>query len=52
MLIQLSMGPVAQLVASKITDPGVVSLIPAQPHTSVEIDHEILESQSTKKTLL
>ena len=33
---------VAQLVASLTADPGVVSLIPAQYHTFVEIDHEII----------
>ena len=31
-------GPVTQSVASPIADPGVISLIPAQPHTFVEID--------------
>ena len=36
------LGPVAQLVASLIADPGVVSSYPAQPHTFVEIDHKIL----------
>ena len=30
-------GPVASLIA----DPGVVSLIPAQSHSSVEIDPEV-----------
>ena len=33
--------PVEQSVASLIADPGVVSLITVQPHTLVEIDHEI-----------
>ena len=33
-------GPIAQLVASQIDDPGVVSFIPAQLHTFLEIDHE------------
>ena len=33
---------VAQLVASLIADPEVMSLIPGQPHTFVEIDHELL----------
>ena len=35
-------GSVAQSVASPIAHPGVVSLILARLHTSVEIDHEIL----------
>ena len=34
-------GPVAQLVASLIADPGNVSLIPNRSHTFVEINHEI-----------
>ena len=34
------MGSVVQLVASLIADPGVVSL--AQPHSFMEIDHEII----------
>ena len=34
-------GPVAQSVTSRIADPGVVSSIPAQPHTFAEIDHKI-----------
>ena len=33
--------PVAQSVASLIADLGVVSLIPSQSHTFLEIDHEI-----------
>ena len=33
-------GPVVQSVASPTADPGVVSLVPAQSHTFVEIDHE------------
>ena len=33
-----SLGPIAQSVASPTADPGVVSLIPAQTHTFVEID--------------
>ena len=33
-----------QSVASLIADPGVKSLIPAQPHTFMEIDHEIFSS--------
>ena len=32
------MAPVAQLVASLNADTGVMSLIPALPHTFVEID--------------
>ena len=36
------LGPVVQSVVSPIVGPGVVSLISAQPHTFVEIDHEIL----------
>ena len=35
------MGPVAQLVASPFADPGVMGSILAQPHTLVEIYHEI-----------
>ena len=31
-------------VASLNADPGVVSLIPALPHTFVEIDHEIFST--------
>ena len=31
-----------QSVASLTADPGVASLIPAQSHTFVEIDHEII----------
>ena len=34
------LGLVAQSVVSLIADPGVVSLIPAWPHTFVEIDLE------------
>ena len=30
-----------QSVASQIADPGVMSSIPPQSHTFVEIDHEI-----------
>ena len=32
--------PVAQYVASVIGYPGVMSSIPAQPHTFIEIDHD------------
>ena len=35
-------GPVAHSVASPTADSGVVSLIPAQSHTFVELDHEII----------
>ena len=38
------MGPVARLVASSLPDPGVMSFIPAQHHTFVEIDHEIIST--------
>ena len=37
-------GPLAQLVASVIADPGLVSLILARSHTLVENDHEIIFS--------
>ena len=37
-------GRVAQSVTCLATDPGVASLIPARPHTFVEIDHEIISS--------
>ena len=37
-------GPIAQSVASLIAVPGVVSLIPAQPHTLVEICCEIFST--------
>ena len=33
-----------QSVASPNADPGVASLIPAQSHTFVEIDHEIIST--------
>ena len=36
------MGCVAQSVMCLTTGPGVVSLVLAQPHTFVEIDHEII----------
>ena len=38
------LDPVTQLVARPIADPGVVSLILAQSHTFVEIDHEIFST--------
>ena len=31
-----------QAVTSLTADPGVMSLIPAQSHTFMEIDHEII----------
>ena len=37
----MPLGPIAQLIASLIADPGFVSLSPAQPHTFVAIVHEI-----------
>ena len=37
-------GSVLQSVASQIVDPGVASSIPAQPHTSVEIEHVIFST--------
>ena len=37
-------GLVAQSVASPTADPGVASWIPAQSHTFVEIDHEIIST--------
>ena len=46
----LLQGRVAQSVtrlatdASLTADPGVASLIPAQSHTFVEIDHEIIST--------
>ena len=33
-----------QSVASPTADPGVASLIPAQSHTFMEIDHEIIST--------
>ena len=38
------LGSVAQLVSCLAADPGVRSLIPAQSHTFVEIDHEIIST--------
>ena len=35
-------GSIAQWVASRTADPGVMSLIPALSHTFMEIDHEII----------
>ena len=37
-------GPVAQSVVNPIADPGIVSWIPAQPHTFEEIDHEVFST--------
>ena len=37
-------GLVAQSVGSPNVYPGVSSLIPAQPHTFVEIDNEIIST--------
>ena len=37
-------GPEVQSVASPTADPGVLSLIPAQPHTFVEIDRGIIST--------
>ena len=37
-------GCVAQSVMSLTADPGVASLIPAQSHTFMEIDHEIISA--------
>ena len=34
-------GPITQWVASQIADTGVVSSIPALPHTIVEVDYEL-----------
>ena len=44
MLDQAIYGPVAQLIVSLTTDPGVASSIPARSHTFVEIGHEILST--------
>ena len=40
----MGLGRVAQSVASLTADPGVESLILAQSHTFVEIDHEIIST--------
>ena len=37
-------GPIAQSVASLTADQGVMSLILAQSHTFLEIDHEIIST--------
>ena len=42
------LGRIAESVMSLIGDPGVVSLIPVQPYTVMEIDHKkILQSFSS-----
>ena len=38
------LAPVTQSVASLIADPGILSLIQAQPHNFSEIDHEIFST--------
>ena len=38
------LGPTVHSVVSPIADPGVMSSILAQPHTFVEIDHEIFST--------
>ena len=38
------LGPVVQLVASPIVDPGVVGLILARSHIFVETDREIFST--------
>ena len=43
-LTGLKDSPVAQSVASLTADPGVTSLIPAQSHSFMEIDHEIIST--------
>ena len=40
--LMLHPGRIAQSVACLATDPGVASLITAQSHTFMEIDHEII----------
>ena len=37
-------GSIAQSVASETADPGVVSLILAQSHNFMEIDHDIVST--------
>ena len=34
-------GPIVQSLACPIADPVLVGLLPAQPHSFVEIDHKI-----------
>ena len=36
------LGPVVQSVANLMADSGVGSLIPAWPHTFVEVDNQIV----------
>ena len=43
-LAQHRPGIVMQSVTSPTADPGVVSSIHSQPHTFVEIDHEIIST--------
>ena len=43
---------VAQLVTSLTADLGVAGLIPAQSHTFVEIDHEIISMVILLPTLI
>ena len=38
------LGLIAQMVARKMANPGVVSLILARSHTFLEIDHEIFST--------
>ena len=40
------------MIQSVFADPGVVSLIPARPHTLVEIDHEIFSTVILLLTLI
>ena len=42
--LALKPGPVAQLVASPTLDPGITRSIPAQSHSFVEIDCEIIST--------
>ena len=37
-------GPIAQPVSSWTADPGIAGLIPAESHTFVEIDNEIIST--------
>ena len=46
-----SVKDIKQLVASPTADPGVVSLIPAQSHTFVEIDCKVLVNRLVKLVL-
>ena len=40
----ITLGPIAQSVASTTGDSGVPSSIPARSHTFVETDHEIIST--------